>query len=138
MVEPLLQAARCLAYLEIDMPRTRDLFDELARLGELAEASHQYHWGRGLVLAWSGNADQAHHALEQGIQFADAHKQRELQNRPARPLTRQHPTVERVPEASPDTSRMHDCSVHVGFGTVRRSTYIADVSIRLEWQLSPP
>ncbi len=47
MAEPLLQAARCLAYLEIDMPRTRDLFDGLARLGELAEASYQYHWGRG-------------------------------------------------------------------------------------------
>ena len=72
MAEPLLQAARCLAYLEIDMPRTRALFDELARLGELAEASHQYHWGRGLVLAWSGNADQARHELEQAIQFADA------------------------------------------------------------------
>ncbi|MGD9526846.1 MAG: hypothetical protein AB7V44_08655 [Pseudonocardia sp.] len=53
VAEPLLQAARCLAYLEIDMPRTCGLFDELTRLGELAEASHQYHWGRGLVLAWS-------------------------------------------------------------------------------------
>ena len=72
MAEPLLQAARCLAYLEIDMPRTRALFDELARLGELAEASHQYHWGRGLVLAWSGSVDQARHELKQAIQFADA------------------------------------------------------------------
>ena len=68
MVEPLLQAARCLAYLEIDMPRTYDLFDELARLGELAEASHQYHWGRGLVLAWSGNV--ARHATNSSKQSA--------------------------------------------------------------------
>jgi DNA-binding SARP family transcriptional activator len=73
LVEPLLQAARCLAYLEIDMPRTRGLFDELARLGELAEASHQYHWGRGLVLAWSGEVAEAHDELQQAIRFADAH-----------------------------------------------------------------
>ena len=72
MVEPLLQAARCLAYLEIDMPRTYDLFDELVRLGELAEASHQYHWGRGLVLAWSGAVAEAHDELKQAIRFADA------------------------------------------------------------------
>jgi DNA-binding SARP family transcriptional activator len=72
MAEPLLQAARCLAYLEIDMPRTRDLFDELARLGELAEASHQYHWGRGLVLAWSGEVAPARDELQQAIHFADA------------------------------------------------------------------
>ncbi len=72
MAEPLLQAARCLAYLEIDMPRTRGLFDELARLGELAEASHQYHWGRGLVLAWSGDVAEARDELEQAIRFADA------------------------------------------------------------------
>jgi tetratricopeptide (TPR) repeat protein len=72
MAEPLLQAARCLAYLEIDMRRARDLFDELARLGELAEVSHQYHWGRGLVLAWSGEAAEAQEELQQAIRIADA------------------------------------------------------------------
>jgi DNA-binding SARP family transcriptional activator/tetratricopeptide (TPR) repeat protein len=71
MAEPLLHGARCLAYLEFDMPRTRRLFDELAGLGELAEASHQYHWGRGLVLAWSGDTVGAVAALSTAIRIAD-------------------------------------------------------------------
>jgi tetratricopeptide (TPR) repeat protein len=67
VVEPLLHGARCLAYLEMDMPRTRDLFAQLSRLGALAEASHEYHWGRGLVLAWDGDLAGARQELQQAI-----------------------------------------------------------------------
>lgn len=70
--EPLLQGARCLAYLEIDMPRTRDLFEELAGLGVLAEASYQFHWGRGLVLAWAGDTIGARAALGEAVTLARA------------------------------------------------------------------
>jgi hypothetical protein len=70
--EPLMQGARCLAYLEIDMPRTYRLFDDLARLGELAEASHQYQWGKGLVRAWSGDTAIARAALREAIMIAEA------------------------------------------------------------------
>ena len=69
---PLLQGARCLAYLEIDMPRTRRLFDQLVGLGSLAEASYQYQWGRGLVHAWAGEAPAARAALAQAVRLAGA------------------------------------------------------------------
>jgi hypothetical protein len=72
--EPLLQAARCLAYLEIDMPHTRRLFDDLARLGELADASHQYQWGKGLVRAWAGDTPTARAALREAIAIAHARR----------------------------------------------------------------
>ena len=58
-IEPLLEGARCLAYLEIDMPRTAALFDELGALPALVERSGQYQWGRGLVEAWRGHLDAA-------------------------------------------------------------------------------
>ena len=69
-VEPILEGARCLAYLEIDMDRTTELFGQLAGLGDLATRSHQYQWGLGLVRAWSGDFDGARLALSQAITLA--------------------------------------------------------------------
>jgi DNA-binding SARP family transcriptional activator len=69
-IEPLLECARCLAYLEIDMPRTAQLFDELRTLHALAEQSVQYQWGRGLVDAWRGDSDAARAALTRAIELA--------------------------------------------------------------------
>jgi DNA-binding SARP family transcriptional activator len=71
-IEPLLEGARCLAYLEIDMPRTARLFDELGALPALVERSGQYQWGRGLIEAWRGHLDAARHALTTAIELASA------------------------------------------------------------------
>jgi tetratricopeptide (TPR) repeat protein len=68
--EPLLEGARCLAYLEIDMPRTAHLFDELRTLHVLVEQSVQYQWGRGLVEAWRGDVAAARDALTAAIELA--------------------------------------------------------------------
>jgi tetratricopeptide (TPR) repeat protein len=71
-LEPLLEGARCLAYLEIDMERTAALFDQLAGLEDLATGSHEYQWGLGLVRAWAGDVSEARAALERAIDLADA------------------------------------------------------------------
>ena len=71
-IEPLLEGARCLAYLEIDMGRTARLFDELAALQPLVDGSAQYQWGRGLVEAWRGDADAARDGLTTAIELANA------------------------------------------------------------------
>jgi tetratricopeptide (TPR) repeat protein len=71
-VDPILEGARCLAYLEIDMERTTQLFQQLAGLHDLASRSHQYQWGLGLVLAWNGDVDGARDALRQAIALAAA------------------------------------------------------------------
>jgi tetratricopeptide (TPR) repeat protein len=71
-VEPLLEAARCLAYLEINMPRAAALIDELAALHAMAKESVQYQWGRGLVEAWRGHLDAAREALLRAIDTAAA------------------------------------------------------------------
>jgi hypothetical protein len=68
--EPLLEGARCLAYLEIDMPRTARLFDELRTLHALVESSVQYQWGRGLVEAWRDDVAAACNALSTAIELA--------------------------------------------------------------------
>jgi len=68
--EPLLEGARCLAYLELDMPRTARLFDELGALHALVEHSVQYQWGLGLVEAWRGDVDAARQALAEAIELA--------------------------------------------------------------------
>jgi DNA-binding SARP family transcriptional activator len=68
--EPLLEGARCLAYLEIDMPRTARLFDELGVLHALVEHSVQYQWGLGLVDAWRGDVAAARRALATAIELA--------------------------------------------------------------------
>jgi hypothetical protein len=69
-VEPLMEGARCLAYLEVDMPRTARLFDELSTLDTLVEHSVQYQWGRGLVEAWRGDVPAARRALSTAIDLA--------------------------------------------------------------------
>ncbi len=69
-LEPLLEGARCLAYLEMDMGRTACLFDELAALHALAAQSIQYQWGLGLVQAWRGDVPSARAALGQAIELA--------------------------------------------------------------------
>jgi tetratricopeptide (TPR) repeat protein len=71
-LEPLLEAARCLAYLEMDMDRTARLFDELGALQTLTAASVQYQWGLGLVQAWRGDIDAARALLAQAIELAVA------------------------------------------------------------------
>jgi tetratricopeptide (TPR) repeat protein len=71
-LEPLLEGARCLAYLEMDMDRTARLFDELGSLHALAAQSFQYQWGLGLVQAWRGDADQGRAALVRAIALATA------------------------------------------------------------------
>lgn len=71
-VDPILEGARCLAYLEIDMERTTGLFEQLAGLHDLATRSHQYHWGLGLVRAWNGDVDGARHALGEAVTIAAA------------------------------------------------------------------
>ncbi|HYB22152.1 MAG TPA: AAA family ATPase, partial [Solirubrobacteraceae bacterium] len=71
-LEPLLEGARCLAYLEMDMGRTARLFDELGALYTLAAQSVQYHWGLGLVQAWRGDISSARAALGQAIELATA------------------------------------------------------------------
>ena len=69
-IEPLLEGARCLAYLEVDMERTYHVFEQLGTLHDLAEASYQYQWGLGLVRAWAGEHDQARAALGHAIELA--------------------------------------------------------------------
>ncbi|HZI37149.1 MAG TPA: BTAD domain-containing putative transcriptional regulator [Acidimicrobiia bacterium] len=71
-LEPLLEGARCLAYLDIDMERTAELFEQLAGLGDLVTTSHQYQWGLGLVRAWTGDLPEARAALSQAVDLAVA------------------------------------------------------------------
>ena len=71
-LEPLLEGARCLAYLDIDMERTSELFEQLAGLEDLAATSHQYQWGLGLVRAWAGQLPEARAALLRAIDLAAA------------------------------------------------------------------
>ena len=69
-VDPILEGARCLAYLEIDMERTTELFRQLAGLHDLATRSHQYQWGLGLVRTWEGDLDGAREALARAVDLA--------------------------------------------------------------------
>ncbi|HXJ19536.1 MAG TPA: AAA family ATPase [Polyangia bacterium] len=61
-LEPLTDGAYCLAYLEIDMRRTRALFDDLARLRGV-EGLLGFQWGIGLISLWEGELDRARQAL---------------------------------------------------------------------------
>jgi hypothetical protein len=69
-VDPIFECARCLAYLEIDMERTTNLFDQLSLLHDLAEQSHQFQWGLGLVRQWNGDVDGARVALRRAVALA--------------------------------------------------------------------
>jgi DNA-binding SARP family transcriptional activator len=69
-LEPLLESARCLALLEMDMPRTRRVFEELAAIGPVIVGSMRYQWGMGLVLCWAGDAAGARAALRQARNLA--------------------------------------------------------------------
>lgn len=71
-LEPLLEGARCLAYLEMDMSRTADLFDGLGALQALAVRSVQYQWGLGLVELWRGDVAAARTALGEAAVLAAA------------------------------------------------------------------
>jgi DNA-binding SARP family transcriptional activator len=72
-LEPLLDAARCLAYLEMDMDRTARLFDGLGALNVLAAGSIHYQWGVGLVQAWRGDLQAARRALAHASEIALHH-----------------------------------------------------------------
>ena len=69
-LEPLLESARCLALLEMDMPRTRRVFDDLAAIGPVVVGSLRYQWGLGLVLSWAGDAAGARAAFRQAVEVA--------------------------------------------------------------------
>jgi DNA-binding SARP family transcriptional activator/tetratricopeptide (TPR) repeat protein len=69
-LEPLLETARCLALLEMDMPRTRQVFEDLATIGPLIVDSMRYQWGLGLVLGWAGDTAGARAALQQARDLA--------------------------------------------------------------------
>ena len=69
-LEPLLESARCLALLEMDMPRTRQVFEELAAIGPVIVESMRYQWGLGLVLCWAGDTAGARAALQQARNLA--------------------------------------------------------------------
>jgi hypothetical protein len=71
-LEPLLESARCLALLEMDMPRTRRVFEDLAAIGPVIVESMRYQWGLGLVLCWAGDAAGARAALAQARDLAGA------------------------------------------------------------------
>jgi DNA-binding SARP family transcriptional activator len=71
-LEPLLEGARCLAYLEMDMDRTARLFDQLGSLDALTAHSFQYQWGAGLVHAWRGAIEPARVSLGRAVQLATA------------------------------------------------------------------
>src|SRR5581483_6126547 len=71
-LEPLLEGARCLAYLDIDMPRTAELSAQLAGLEDLATTSLQYQWGLGLARAWAGDLAEARAALHRAVDLAAA------------------------------------------------------------------
>ena len=71
-LEPLLESARCLALLEIDMPRTRQVFEDLAAIGPVIVGSMRYQWGLGLVLCWAGDAAGARAALREARDLAAA------------------------------------------------------------------
>src|ERR1051325_4333234 len=72
VLEPLLEGARCLAYLDIDMDRTYALFEQLAGLEDLALPAHEYRWGLGLAGAGAGELPEARTALERAIELAAA------------------------------------------------------------------
>ena len=69
-IEPLLEGARCLVYLEMDMERTYELFAQLEGLHDLAVTSHQYQWAS----AWCGrgpaSCPRARAALHRAIELA--------------------------------------------------------------------
>lgn len=71
-LEPLLESARCLALLEMDMPRTRRIFEDLAAIGPAVVGSMRYQWGLGLVLCWAGDAAGARAALREACDLAAA------------------------------------------------------------------
>jgi DNA-binding SARP family transcriptional activator len=69
-LEPLLESARCLALLEMDMPRTRLVFEDLAAIGPMIVGSMRYQWGLGLVRCWTGDAAGARAALRRARDLA--------------------------------------------------------------------
>lgn len=71
-LDPLLESARCLALLEMDMPRTQRVFQELAAIGPVVVGAMRYQWGLGLVLCWAGDAAGARAALQRACGLAAA------------------------------------------------------------------
>ena len=65
-LEALASSARCLALLEVHMPETRVMFDELAAYGPAAAQLLHFQWGLGLVRRWEGDVEGAREALKKG------------------------------------------------------------------------
>jgi transcriptional regulator with XRE-family HTH domain len=69
-IEALVSGARCLAVMEIHMPKALQMFDELAAFGPAAVDTVYYQWGLGLVKRWEGDDERARNALTRGANLA--------------------------------------------------------------------
>jgi DNA-binding SARP family transcriptional activator len=69
-LQALASSARCLALLEVHMPETRAMFDELSAYGPAAAELLHFQWGLGLVRRWEGDGEGARQALNAGAQLA--------------------------------------------------------------------
>ena len=68
-LEPLVEGARCLAFLEVDIARARALFADLSRIRG-ATATLGYQWGLGLLQFWDGDLDGSHASLQAAVALA--------------------------------------------------------------------
>jgi hypothetical protein len=69
-IEAVVSSARCLAVMEVHMPKARAMFDELTAFGPAAVETVFYQWGLGLVRRWEGDTDGARQALTKGAALA--------------------------------------------------------------------
>jgi len=72
-IEPLVEGARCLASLEVGIPRARELFANLGRIRG-ATGLIGYRWGMGLILRWEGDGDGARRELGLALAMAQQAK----------------------------------------------------------------
>ena len=66
----LVEGARCLAILDIDVPRASAMFSDLSAFGDAAVETLSFQWGLGLVKQWEGDAQAALAALRKARAFA--------------------------------------------------------------------
>jgi DNA-binding SARP family transcriptional activator len=69
-LDALLSSARCMAVLEVHMPKAVGLFEELGAFGTAAVTNVHFQWGLGLVLKWQGDISGARAALQKGVALA--------------------------------------------------------------------
>jgi DNA-binding SARP family transcriptional activator/tetratricopeptide (TPR) repeat protein len=71
-LEALVSSARCLAVMEVHMPKARAMFEELAAYGPAAVDTLYFQWGLGLVRRWEGDIEGARSALAKAARLARA------------------------------------------------------------------